>query len=354
MNNSNNFNICEKCGTANPIVAKYCYQCGGQLRTPEDPIVCSKCNTVNSGSARFCKFCGTKLFAGNSIKVCPRCNHTVYAEASICDRCNFEFPLFTNNILPVLTQPQCTPLNQPAAATVNLSRQQNAALPHPNLAQSAQLPSNINNQEQTQSNAVAASDTADGKKTRRNAKALVGSLLSLILTLCLAYVIIGWEKIVPANWFSWGIFSFLPFYNNGGTVYTTGLNIITDIVNSIFAGALFTMPIYLWVFGVLILLVLLTVLISVIGNIVRLFSAKCAKKATWWYFVLALLSGIVLLGFYLATKNVFLKDILFGASPTVVGYGFMLYIIPGFYMFMFLLSFIFKATKPKNIMDIRR
>ena len=83
MNNSNNFNVCEKCGTANPLIAKYCYQCGAHLKTPEDPIVCNNCNTVNSGSARYCKHCGNKLFRGSTVKICPRCNHTVNGDAYI-------------------------------------------------------------------------------------------------------------------------------------------------------------------------------------------------------------------------------------------------------------------------------
>ena len=91
MNNSNNFNVCEKCGTANPLIAKYCYQCGAHLKTPEDPIVCNNCNTVNSGSARYCKHCGNKLFRGSTVKICPRCNHTVNGDAYICERCGFEF-----------------------------------------------------------------------------------------------------------------------------------------------------------------------------------------------------------------------------------------------------------------------
>lgn len=89
MNNSNNFNVCEKCGTANPLIAKYCYQCGAHLKTPEDPIVCNNCNTVNSGSARYCKHCGNKLFRGSTVKICPRCNHTVNGDAYICERVRF-------------------------------------------------------------------------------------------------------------------------------------------------------------------------------------------------------------------------------------------------------------------------
>ncbi len=346
MNNSNNFNICEKCGTANPIVAKYCYQCGGQLRTPEDPIVCNKCNTVNSGSARFCKFCGSQLFKGNSIKICPRCNHTLPSEVSVCDRCNFEFPLLNTNILPAQ---QFTSLNQPIQISQKTATQPITA--GVNVLNKA----NTNTYQQIQGDSVAASDTENIKINKpRQAKAIIGSQLFLIFTLCFAYVLIGWERIVPTSWYSWGIFSFLPIYNDGGTVVTTGLKIIVDITNSIFAGTLLAMPIYLWVFGGLILLVLLTALISIIGNLTRLFSGRCAKKATWWYFVMALISGIVLFVFYMSGKNIFLKDLLFSATPIVTGYGSMLYIIPGFYMFMFLLSFIFKAAKPKDIIDIRR
>ena len=39
MNNSNSFNVCSRCGSANSLSAKYCYQCGSQLKVPEEPVV---------------------------------------------------------------------------------------------------------------------------------------------------------------------------------------------------------------------------------------------------------------------------------------------------------------------------
>ena len=57
--NQNNYNVCGRCGSANPLSARYCYQCGFELKSPEAPVVCTKCNTVNPGSANFCKRCGS-------------------------------------------------------------------------------------------------------------------------------------------------------------------------------------------------------------------------------------------------------------------------------------------------------
>ena len=47
--NQNNYNVCGRCGSANPLSARYCYQCGFELKSPEAPVVCTKCNTVNPG-----------------------------------------------------------------------------------------------------------------------------------------------------------------------------------------------------------------------------------------------------------------------------------------------------------------
>ena len=42
--NENSFNVCSRCGSANPLSARYCYQCGYELKSPEAPVVCTKCN----------------------------------------------------------------------------------------------------------------------------------------------------------------------------------------------------------------------------------------------------------------------------------------------------------------------
>ncbi|MEG1527895.1 MAG: zinc ribbon domain-containing protein [Clostridia bacterium] len=91
MSNLNNFNTCPRCGTPNPLVSKFCFQCGSQLKSPDTPIVCNKCNTINSGRASYCKTCGNKLVGGSITKPCPRCNTSVDANASICNKCGFMF-----------------------------------------------------------------------------------------------------------------------------------------------------------------------------------------------------------------------------------------------------------------------
>ena len=35
----NKFNVCSRCGSANPISARYCYQCGFEMKSPEAPVV---------------------------------------------------------------------------------------------------------------------------------------------------------------------------------------------------------------------------------------------------------------------------------------------------------------------------
>ncbi|MBQ2724007.1 MAG: zinc ribbon domain-containing protein [Clostridia bacterium] len=91
MRSSNNFNVCPRCGTANSLSAKYCYQCGGQLKTPSEPVVCTKCHTVNVGGANFCRICGNDLkVASIQHKECPRCHRIISAESNVC-ACGYVF-----------------------------------------------------------------------------------------------------------------------------------------------------------------------------------------------------------------------------------------------------------------------
>jgi len=93
--NENSFNVCSRCGSANPLSAKYCYQCGYELKSPESPVVCTKCNTVNQGSANFCKRCGSKLPKAQSKILCPQCSASNNAGAPYCANCGFDFTTST-------------------------------------------------------------------------------------------------------------------------------------------------------------------------------------------------------------------------------------------------------------------
>lgn len=93
--NENSFNVCSRCGGANPLSARYCYQCGYELKSPEAPVICTKCNTVNQGSANFCKRCGSKLPKAQSKAVCPQCSASNVAGATFCSNCGFDFNAYT-------------------------------------------------------------------------------------------------------------------------------------------------------------------------------------------------------------------------------------------------------------------
>jgi len=91
----NNFNVCSRCGGANPLSARYCYQCGFELKSPDSPVVCTKCNTVNLGTANFCKRCGSKLPKAQSKVVCPQCSASNNASATFCANCGYDFTTHT-------------------------------------------------------------------------------------------------------------------------------------------------------------------------------------------------------------------------------------------------------------------
>ena len=53
---STNINICEKCGEKNPIDAKFCSNCGSEIK-----IKCPQCGHEMDDGAKFCNNCGYKL-----------------------------------------------------------------------------------------------------------------------------------------------------------------------------------------------------------------------------------------------------------------------------------------------------
>lgn len=87
----NKFNVCSRCGSANPISARYCYQCGFEMKSPEAPVVCPKCNTVNQSSANFCKRCGSPLPKPQNKIICPTCGCVCSPEAKRCLNCGQDF-----------------------------------------------------------------------------------------------------------------------------------------------------------------------------------------------------------------------------------------------------------------------
>lgn len=184
-------------GTANPLIAKYCYQCGAHLKTPEDPIVCNNCNTVNSGSARYCKHCGNKLFRGSTVKICPRCNHTVNGDAYICERCGFEFVAMR----PVVQNIPQLPQNAGGSAENRKPnkkelRKQQAAQQQTYYAPPAQ-PVYAQPQQTVYLPAAAASTVGSEKKSE--ARVRTWGAIIMILSLAFLYAFVGYPAIMPQN-----------------------------------------------------------------------------------------------------------------------------------------------------------
>ncbi len=123
--NQNNYNVCGRCGSANPLSARYCYQCGFELKSPEAPVVCTKCNTVNPGSANFCKRCGSKLPKAQSKVICPQCSAANNAESTYCSNCGYDFT--THTMPPSVAARQ---ISQAAATDVMVTK----AAPPPDLS----------------------------------------------------------------------------------------------------------------------------------------------------------------------------------------------------------------------------
>ncbi|MEM2570667.1 MAG: zinc-ribbon domain-containing protein, partial [Thermoproteota archaeon] len=49
---------CPKCGTQNPVTARFCMNCGSPLQAT---INCPQCGSQIPAGAKFCMNCGTKL-----------------------------------------------------------------------------------------------------------------------------------------------------------------------------------------------------------------------------------------------------------------------------------------------------
>jgi membrane protease subunit (stomatin/prohibitin family) len=72
-------NICPKCGSKNPLKAKFCLECGEKLETQS---VCPNCGKPVIPGAKFCLECGTKLKS-----VCPNCGKEIIPGAKFCLEC---------------------------------------------------------------------------------------------------------------------------------------------------------------------------------------------------------------------------------------------------------------------------
>lgn len=291
MNNSNSFNICPRCGTANSLNAKYCYQCGSQLRVPEEPVRCPKCNTVNSSLANFCRTCGTVLKTASKTRICPRCGKEVPMEEHVCS-CGYSF--------------------------VNVGQ----ANPSTAVQQSAQ------------------SEVVPTKKARGGR---LVALFSLIFWALFAYVCFA-----PQGWLP--EFMKTPYMTSSAyyaNAFDFGKTIVTQLIENKFAVE-FTL--YTWITGGVIAVTTLCMVVHVLAALVRLCAGGRPKRANSFYFVMALLTTIATAMVLLPLLNVEWLNFLDMFAPSAADIRltpYIAYAIPVYFWFFWIYSFIARKKVAK-------
>ncbi|HIT77304.1 MAG TPA: zinc ribbon domain-containing protein [Candidatus Limihabitans stercoravium] len=291
MNNSNSFNICPRCGTANSLNAKYCYQCGSQLRVPEEPVRCPKCNTVNSSLANFCRTCGTVLKTASKTRICPRCGKEVPMEEHVCS-CGYSF--------------------------VNVGQT--------NPSDSAQ---------QTVQSEVAPTKKARGGR--------LVALFSIIFWALFAYVCFA-----PQGWLP--EFMKTP-YMSSSVAYANAFDFAKSMGMQLWENKFAVeLSLYTWITGSVIAVTSLCMLVHVISAIVRLCAGGRPKRANVFYFVMALLTTIATAMVLLPLLNVEWLGFLdmfapSGADTRLTPY--IAYTLPVYFWFFWIYSFIARKRVAK-------
>lgn len=318
MNSTNNFNVCPRCGTANSMVAKYCFQCGAQLKISEKPIVCGKCNTVNSSMATFCKTCGSRLRTDKqTTKICPRCANTVEIGASLCTKCGYSFNSVTE-VAPSRSNETA------AAARVGKVRVKSTAL--------------------------------------GATRARVGGIFAMLFALLLAYLV------VMPDFMAIKALNFGIFWRMSDSVVLTGYNILAELGNGMINGNLSTVLAnysvdYYMILATLVLTLALALVEFFVG-LYRLISGNLAKNKNAYSLAMFIILLFVTAFLYLTQsapsmiidlndgvwKNLLTK--IASLNTTWLRYGY--YIMVGYHFVVFILSLIFKKKSTKDMMQISR
>ncbi len=298
MNNSNSYNVCTRCGTPNSLSAKYCYQCGGQLKVPEQPVVCEKCNTVNTGMANFCRNCGSTLKIGTVTKNCPRCGKPVAQEMSQCS-CGYSFAV-----------------NKPVRAKDKASD-----------------PVDIRTGKKL--------DMVDvSTKGKSKASGRVFSIISLLFVLVVAALYALPTAYRP---------EFLSaLFVLGGSSNLCLFEIAVSAINGGLAGLALGQYITYGVLALFAVCVVIHLLVAIIG----IFSGCRFKHANWQYFVFAIISIVALALVWCAENNTVVSVLSFVsifALPSGVSFGYLLYGVPVYYLVVFFASFATKRKKAQTV-----
>ena len=346
MSSSNSFNICPRCGSPNPMSAKYCSRCGSELKLPEDPVVCHNCRTRNTPLANFCRNCGAELKVGYATKICARCGNEVPADQNVCT-CGYVFAHTTFT----------APIPVRADGTIDTTGGVTAT------------DSGAKGKKEKKKREPKIEKAKDGKVySHKGGRAF--ALVALILLLVFAYLVAVPYEYRP---------DFLADFDKGiatrhqqstttgsGAVFpgeavfypTYGYNMVMMIIDAVKSGSFGDSIVNSGgtvqaVIASLVVIFALAVIIHLFVCIVRLFSSRRSKRPNWLYLALAILTSIVV-ALIVVFNTITVPE---GFLTTVAGVfkfaddwkmGYVLYAIPVYFWFFFLYSLIAKARVLKE------
>ncbi len=298
--NNNSFNTCSRCGSANSLSAKYCYQCGARLKVPDEPKACPKCGTINSGLSNYCRACGTVLQSSTQVKYCPICHKELPASQPVCD-CGYSF------VAP--------------PANVKRGKVRNEAV----------------------SASAAATDSAEvaTPKKRRGGRGI--AFLSIIFMLIFYYLLFA-----PANIRWTTLTNFLSVYMVDGVPNgANGMDVIMSFYQTIAETMTIPTDVHTLTLVSMIAIISLTIGIQFLCALIRLIAGirPRMKRSNIFYFILFLLTGIASALLFCSTIWDFLA-IFAPAAGTTMGY--LIFLIPAYYLVFWLMSFGTKVRKPKE------
>jgi len=292
MNNSNNFNVCSRYGSANSLSAKYCYQCGSQLKLPDQPVVCPQCNSINSGMANFCRSCGAMLKSSSKTKLCPRCKKQLALDQAKCS-CGYTF----TNIANI---DQSTPTKQRGGRLVALL------------------------------------------------SLVFTAIFALALTLPFKFL---QDFTLTSNLYTIGISADSAIFALGivDMVY-----LVVEIVNQLTPEAI-TELIPLMVLLLYVAIALVTMVVQAICALIRLIHGKRGKHVNVFYIVMAVITGSIAAMLLLANLGMtatlppqLANYLQMYVMPEGILVGWGIVVIPLYYLFFFVFSFFAKRKKAKT------
>lgn len=316
MSNLDNFNTCPRCNTPNPTIAKFCFQCGAQLKSNDAPVVCPKCHTQNTGNSSYCRTCGNKLVGSGVTKICPRCTNEVDANSSICSKCGYSF------VVAGIATPEYHDEYAPVKA---------------------------------RGNKAAAGRIQKAPKGKGNVKGRVYGVFMMLFSLALI-----WVLVMPPFFKIDALINFAPFIWSGSTLYS-GSTYLYLLTTHIAPGAFFAgYSVGDYVILAAVVVTALVLVVQFILGLVAVFTGKQPRGAGFFLLILAALVALCTVAIYLAQFDVldfmaFLKSPL--TSPWAaykVGYSFIVG-LPASLVIVWLVRLLFKMTKKEaQIMTIQR